>query len=156
MTLVSPTTYEDLLAEVIQLLNGQPASPERITVQYADEISVYITGVNIPALSASINSYFPHLLYFLKERETMVSPEKSVVTLFTPTTMNSTYMIDFIILFTIYARFATLILKNPHKNLKILHRKICLNRQFLHKILDFNYEQVGFAFLYYLVLVTFY
>ena len=55
-------------------------------MQYADDISVYSTGTNIPSLSRSINNYVPSLTNFLLERELIVSPEKSTVTLFTPST----------------------------------------------------------------------
>ena len=60
--------------------------PGVLLVQYADDISVYSSGVSIERLSAAIKNYIPSLLAFLEERELIVSPEKSTVTLFTPDT----------------------------------------------------------------------
>ena len=57
--------------------------PDGISIiQYADNISVHCSGTNIPDLSALINSYVPVLTAFLRERELLVSAEKSTVTLF--------------------------------------------------------------------------
>ena len=55
-------------------------------VQYADDVSIYSTGTDIPSLTEAINDYSPQLLDFLEERDLIVSPEKSSVTLFTPWT----------------------------------------------------------------------
>jgi hypothetical protein len=52
-------------------------------VQYADDISIYSTGTDIPSLTEAINDYSPQLLDFLEERDLIVSPEKSSVTFFT-------------------------------------------------------------------------
>ena len=43
--------------------------PGVLLVQYADDISVYSSGVLIERLSAAINNYIPSLLAFLEERE---------------------------------------------------------------------------------------
>ena len=68
-------------------LKNLPKPPDGIhVIQYADDISIYTSGTNINALTRAINSYVPNLLNFLKERELLVSPEKSTVTLFTPDT----------------------------------------------------------------------
>ena len=68
-------------------LRGLPTPPEGIfVVQYADDISIYATGNNIPDLVKKINDYANHVIDFLEERELMVSAEKSTVTLFTPDT----------------------------------------------------------------------
>ena len=64
-----------------------PDPPEDIyIIQYADDISIYTSGVNIQALSIKVNLYLDKLLDFLDERELLVSPEKSTVTLFSPDT----------------------------------------------------------------------
>ena len=64
-----------------------PIPPEGVmVVQYADDISIYATGKNIPDLTKKINDYAKLVIDFLEERELMVSPEKSTVTLFTPDT----------------------------------------------------------------------
>ena len=66
-------------------LAGLPPPPPGVkTVQYADDISVYMTAISIDTAVTAINSYVPALLEFLKERELLVSAEKSTVTLFTP------------------------------------------------------------------------
>ena len=55
-------------------------------VQYADDMSVYVCGNNIKSMSNQITQFAKSLTEFLAERELMVSPEKSTVTLFTPAT----------------------------------------------------------------------
>ena len=48
-------------------------------VQYADDISIYATILNIAALTKSINDYVPmYVIEFLNEQELAVSPEKSM------------------------------------------------------------------------------
>ena len=66
-------------------LANLPPPPAGVAVmQYADDMSVYSSGVKIPDMTARINSYVPSLLDFLRERELEFSAEKSTVTLFTP------------------------------------------------------------------------
>ena len=66
-------------------LTKLPTPPEGIqVVQYADDISIYISGTEIDKMTDSINLYIDKVLDFLEERELQVSPEKSTVTLFTP------------------------------------------------------------------------
>ena len=66
-------------------LTNLPTPPEGIrVVQYADDISIYISGTDIDDMTSKINSYIDKVLDFLEERELQVSPEKSTVTLFTP------------------------------------------------------------------------
>ena len=68
-------------------LRNLPNPPKGIqVVQYADDISIYATGLDIDALTEAINAYVPKVIDFLSERELTVSPEKSTVTLFTPDT----------------------------------------------------------------------
>ena len=54
--------------------------------QYADDLSVYASGTNIKALSHKITEFTKKITSFLEERNLIVSPEKSTVTLFSPDT----------------------------------------------------------------------
>ena len=66
-------------------LSKIPNPPEGINIiQYADDISVYASGTDINKLTDKLNQYMITLLNYLEERELLVSPEKSTVTLFTP------------------------------------------------------------------------
>jgi hypothetical protein len=66
-------------------LKDLPSPPPGIkVVQYADDISIYSSGKSITSMSISINNYVNKVTDFLEERELLVSPEKSTVTLFTP------------------------------------------------------------------------
>ena len=77
---LSPLLFSFYLAKI-------PLPPKGIEiVQYADDISIYASGTNIDALTSQINVYLETLLNFLEERELLVSPEKSTVTLFSPDT----------------------------------------------------------------------
>jgi hypothetical protein len=68
-------------------LRNLPNPPKNVqVVQYADDISIYSTGLDINALTEAINKFVPKVIEFLNERELIVSPEKSTVTLFTPDT----------------------------------------------------------------------
>ena len=63
-------------------LANLPPPPAVVAImQYADDMSVYSSGVRIPDMTARINSYVPTLL---RERELEFSAEKSTVMLFTP------------------------------------------------------------------------
>ena len=64
-----------------------PTPPEEVKIiQYADDISIYSSHSNINLICNRINPYLEELAAFLEERELLVSPEKSTVTLFTPDT----------------------------------------------------------------------
>ena len=73
------------------LTNLPPPPPGIEIVQYADDISVYTSGVDLDAMAKVINEYVPTLTKFLADRELQVSPEKSTVTLFTPSTHEFNY-----------------------------------------------------------------
>jgi len=62
----------------------QPPVGAKVVVLYVDDLSVYDMGPDIQILGDEVNSYVPTLLQFFKERDLIVSPEKSTVTLFTP------------------------------------------------------------------------
>ena len=53
-------------------------------VCYADDITVWASGVQIPVLEQQINSYLEEMSTFLKNNSLLISAPKSTVTLFTP------------------------------------------------------------------------
>ena len=53
-------------------------------VCYADDITVWATGPNIPQLESMINSYLKVVSIYLKDNSLLISAPKSTVTLFTP------------------------------------------------------------------------
>ena len=55
-------------------------------VCYADDITVWSSGPNIPLLESMINSYLRDVDIYLKENSLLISAPKSTVTLFTPDT----------------------------------------------------------------------
>ena len=68
-------------------LTKLPRPPPGIKlIQYADDISIYAIGRNIDMLATTISEYAKSITEYLAERELIVSPEKSTVTLFTPDT----------------------------------------------------------------------
>ena len=68
-------------------LNKIPNPPAKVNlIKYADDISVYISGTDIKAMSAILTEYAKSLVSFLNGRDLIVSAEKSTVTLFTPDT----------------------------------------------------------------------
>ena len=55
-------------------------------VCYADDLTVWATGVNIPDIEDSINSYLEEITAYLKDNSLLISAPQSSVTLFTPHT----------------------------------------------------------------------
>ena len=55
-------------------------------VCYADDLTVWATGVNIPDMEDSLNSYLEEITAYLKDNSLLISAPKSSVTLFTPDT----------------------------------------------------------------------
>ena len=51
---------------------------------YADDITVWATGVKIPDLEDSVNSYLEEIIAYLKHNSLLISAPKSTVTLFSP------------------------------------------------------------------------
>ena len=68
---LSPSLFNYYIADM-----PRPTPPVR-RVCYADDITVWATGPNIPQLESMINSY-------LKDNSLLISASKSTVTLFTP------------------------------------------------------------------------
>ena len=62
-----------------------PTEPVK-RVCYADDLTVGATGVNIPDMEDSINSYLEEITAHLKDNSLLISTPKSSVTLFTPDT----------------------------------------------------------------------
>ena len=60
-----------------------PTEPVK-RVCYADDITVWATGVKIPDLEDSVNSYLEEIIAYLKDNSLLISAPKSTVTLFSP------------------------------------------------------------------------
>ena len=68
-------------------LSKLPTPPDGIHIlQYADDISIYCSGLNIDDMAVRITEYMKKVTEYLEERDLTVSPEKSTTTLFTPST----------------------------------------------------------------------
>ena len=61
----------------------RPTEPVK-WVCYADGLTVWATGVNIPDLEDSINSYPEEITAYLKDTSLLISDSKCTVTLFSP------------------------------------------------------------------------
>ena len=61
----------------------RPTEPVK-RVCYADDITVWATGVKIPDLEDSVNSYLEEIIAYLKDNSLLISAMKSTVTLFSP------------------------------------------------------------------------
>ena len=61
----------------------RPTDPVK-RVCYADDISVWATGVNIPDLEVSLKNYLEEITAYLKDNSLLISAPKSSVTLLTP------------------------------------------------------------------------
>ena len=62
-----------------------PTEPVK-RVCYADDLTVWASGVNIPDLEVSINNYLEEITAYLKDNYLLISAPKSSVTLLTPDT----------------------------------------------------------------------
>ena len=75
---LSPSLFSFYLADM-------PRSTEPVKrVCYADNITVWASGVQIPVLEQQINSYLEEMSTFLKDNSLLISAPKSTVTLFMP------------------------------------------------------------------------
>ena len=63
-------------------------------VCYADDLTVWATGVNIPDMEDSLNSYLEEITAYLKDNSLLISAQKSSVTLFTPDTHQAKIHMD--------------------------------------------------------------
>ena len=75
---MSPTLSSFYLADM-----PRPTEPVKRTC-YADDITVWASGVNLPELEHKINNYLTDMSRFLRDNSLFISAPKSTVTLFTP------------------------------------------------------------------------
>ena len=75
---LSPSLFSFYLADM-----PRPTKPVK-NVCYADDITVWASGVQIPVLEQQINSYLEEMSIFLKDNSLLISAPKSTVTIFTP------------------------------------------------------------------------
>ena len=75
---MSPTLFSFYLADMLR-----PTEPVK-RICYADDITVWPSGVNIPGLEQKINDYLTEMSCFLRDNSLFISAPKSTVTLFTP------------------------------------------------------------------------
>ena len=75
---LSPTLFSFYLADM-------PAPTEPVKrICYADDITVYASGVKIPELETCIQEYVTEMSVFLEANSLLISAPKSSITLFTP------------------------------------------------------------------------
>ena len=60
-------------------------------VCYADDLTVWATGVKIPDLEDSINCYLEEINAYLKDNYLLISAPKSTVRLFSPDPSENTH-----------------------------------------------------------------
>ena len=75
---LSPSLFSFYIADM-----PRPTVPVK-RVCYADDLTVWATGVKIPDLEDSINSYLEEIIAYLKDNSLLISAPKSTVTLFSP------------------------------------------------------------------------
>ena len=61
----------------------RPTAPVK-RICYADDITVWASGVEIKELEHKVNTYLTEMSRFLRENSLLISAPKSLVTLFTP------------------------------------------------------------------------
>ena len=77
---LSPSLFSFYIADI-----PTPTEPVK-RVCYADDLTVWATGVNIPDMEDSLNRYLEEITTYLKDNSLLISAPKSSVTLFTPDT----------------------------------------------------------------------
>ena len=75
---MSPTLFSFYLADI-----PRPTEPIK-RICYADDITVWASGVKLPELEHKINDYLTEMSCFLRDNSLLISAPKSTVTLFTP------------------------------------------------------------------------
>ena len=75
---LSPSLFSFYIADM-----PRPTDPVK-RVCYADDLTVWATGVKIPDLEDSINSYIEEITAYLKDNSLLISATKSSVTMFSP------------------------------------------------------------------------
>ena len=74
---MSPTLFRVYLADM-----PRPTEPVK-RICYADDITVWASGVKIPDLEHKINDYLTEMSCFLRDNSLLISAPKSTVTMFT-------------------------------------------------------------------------
>ena len=77
---LSPSLFSFYIADM-----PRPTDPVK-RVCYADDLTVWASGVHIPDLEVSLNNYLEELPTYLKDNSLLISAPKSSVTLLTPDT----------------------------------------------------------------------
>ena len=85
---MSPTILSFYLADM-----PRPTEPVK-WIWYADDITVWTSGVKIPKLEHMINGYLTEMSCFLQDNSLLISAPKSGVTLFTPDPMQVNTHLD--------------------------------------------------------------
>ena len=75
---LSPSLFSFYIADMPR--QTEPVKP----VCYADDLTGRATGVKIPDLEDSINSYLEEITAYMKDNSLLISAPKSTVTLFSP------------------------------------------------------------------------
>ena len=75
---LSPTLFSFYIADM-----PRPTAPVK-RICYADDITVWASGVEITELEHKVNTYLTEMSRFLQENSLLISAPKSSVTLFTP------------------------------------------------------------------------
>ena len=65
---------------------SRPTEPVN-RICYADDITVWASGIKIPELEHKINGYLTEMSYFLRDNSLLISAPKSTVNLFSQDTM---------------------------------------------------------------------
>ena len=81
---LSPSLFSFYIADM-----PIPTDPVK-RVCYADDLTVWAAGVNIPDLEVSMNNYLEEITAYLKDNSFLISAPKSSVTLLNPDTHQAT------------------------------------------------------------------
>ena len=82
---LSPSLFGFCVADV-----PRPTEPVK-RVCYADDLTVWATGVKIPDLEDIVNSYLEEIMANMKDNSVLISAPKSTVTLFSPDPSENTH-----------------------------------------------------------------
>ena len=88
---LSPSLFSFYIADM-----PRPTDPVK-RVCYADDLTVWASGVHIPDLEVSLNNYIEELTTYLKDNSLLISAPKSSVTLLTPDTHQAKTHLDIFI-----------------------------------------------------------
>ena len=78
----APNCHPHSSASTLLICRDRQSQSKRVC--YADDITVWATGVKIPDLEDSVNSYLEEIIAYLKDNALLISAPKSTVTLFSP------------------------------------------------------------------------